>query len=183
MFREQEHEQEKKDIARIASTFLGDNQAIFIDSSTTASFLAPHLSVLRNTIVVTNGLRIAVSLDGLRQVKTFLAGGRLRAGSGSILGDDALDFIGNFRADLAFLSCSGITEDGVFMASQEQATIKRKMMHLSDQVVLLCDHSKFNTKGYFKLSDPSRITALITDEAADKRLISSWEQQGVEVLN
>lgn len=65
MFREQEHEAEKKKIAEIASTFLTDNQAIFIDSSSTASFLAPYLSVLHSAIVITNGLRLAVALDNM----------------------------------------------------------------------------------------------------------------------
>ncbi len=43
LFRGQEREQEKRQIAATASIFLSDNQAIFIDSSSTASFLAPYL--------------------------------------------------------------------------------------------------------------------------------------------
>lgn len=79
---------------------MSDNQAIFIDSSSTASFLAPYLAKLNHVIVITNGLRIAVALDGLPSIKTFLTGGRLRNGSGSILGDDSIAFLSNFRANL-----------------------------------------------------------------------------------
>lgn len=182
LFRQQEHEPEKRYIANIASTFLGNNQSIFIDSSSTAAFLAPYFASLRNTIVITNGLKVAVAFDEMPQVKTYFAGGRLRAESGATLGEDALAFMANFQADLAFLSCSGITKAGVFNASQEQAYVKRKMMQRAEQVILLCDHSKFETKAYYRFAEPQQITALITDAKAHGELLQDWETQGVEVL-
>lgn len=182
LFREQEHEKAKRYIAEIASTFLGDNQAVFVDSSSTASFLSSYFARKHNLIVITNGLRLAVELDGVTSVKTFVSGGRLRAGAGSILGDVTLDFMDNFRADLTFLSCTGITTEGVFMSSEEQSSVKRKMMALSDKTILLCDHSKFETKSYYKLCEPSRIDAIITDRAPKKEMLNYWQQRDVEVL-
>lgn len=126
MFREQEHEAEKKKIAEIASTFLTDNQAIFIDSSSTASFLAPYLSVLHSAIVITNGLRLAVALDNMPAVKTYVTGGRLKSGSGSLLGETSVDYVDNFTADLAFLSCTGITPTHIYMSSESQAILKKR---------------------------------------------------------
>lgn len=133
-------------------------------------------------VVVTNGLRIAVALDSIPEVKTFVTGGRLRTSSGSILGDYAAKFLDNFRADLAIMSCSCVDANGIYMASEEQSSIKRKMMTLADKTILLVDHSKFNKTSYYKLSAPNGVAAIISDEKPDAALLKAWEAQNVEVL-
>ena len=45
--RSHEETQGKQQIAETASTFLTDNQSIFIDSSSTCAALAPHLGLLK----------------------------------------------------------------------------------------------------------------------------------------
>lgn len=182
LFREQENESAKRRIAETASLFLGDNQAIFVDSSSTASFLSSYFARLHNLIIITNGLRLAVELDGVTSIKTFVAGGRLRAGAGSILGDVALNFMDNFHADLTILSCTGVTASGVFMSSEEQSSVKRKMMALSDKAILLCDHSKFNQKSYYKLCRPSDFNAIVTDQKPDDGILKVWQQNDIDVL-
>ncbi|KLI75736.1 MULTISPECIES: DeoR/GlpR family DNA-binding transcription regulator [Lacticaseibacillus] len=182
LFRGQERAPEKHRIAATASVFLGDNQAIFIDSSSTASFLAPFLAKLNHVIVITNGLRIAVELDGLPNIKTFVTGGRLRNGAGSIIGDDAIGFLNNFRANLFFMSCVGLTNDGVFMSSQEQSSVKRAMMQHAEKTILLCDHSKYNVKSYYRLCHEDELEAVVSDARPDQPLATSLEKAGVEVL-
>jgi DeoR/GlpR family transcriptional regulator of sugar metabolism len=182
LFREQEHEAEKRKIADTASVFLGDNHAIFVDSSSTASFMANYLTPLRNIIVITNGLRLAVTLDSATNVKTFVTGGRLRTGSGSIVGDAAMDFINSFRADLAIISCVGVTGEGVYMSSETQGSMKRQMMAHADQTILLCDHSKFGVKSYYRLGGIDQLNAIVTDQAPSKTLSRAWQQAGADVL-
>lgn len=182
LFREQENEAAKRYIAEIADTFLTDNQAILVDSSSTASFLSTYFSKLNNLVVITNGLRLAVELDGITKVRTFVPGGWLRPGAGSILGDTVLEFLDNFRADLFFLSCTGITTEGVFMSSEEQSSVKRRMLRRGDKVILLCDHSKFDVKGYFKLCDYDQIDVIITDKKPPQPFLEHWQQMNVEVL-
>lgn len=182
LFRGQEREQEKRQIAATASIFLSDNQAIFIDSSSTASFLAPYLAKLNHVIVITNDLRIAVALDGLPSIKTFLTGGRLRNGSGSILGDDSIAFLSNFRANLFFMSCVGLADHGVFMSSQEQSSVKRAMMQRAEKTILLCDHSKFGVKSYYQLCSEQSLEAVITDEDPGMGIGRELADAGVELL-
>lgn len=182
LFREQEHEDAKERIADSASTFLSDNQAVFVDSSSTASFLSPYLARLHNIIVITNGLRLAVQLDGIHSVKTFVAGGLVRPGSGSLLGDGTIEFLDDFRADLAFVSCTGITRDGLFMSSLEQSSVKRRMIAGANKTILLCDHSKFGVKSYYRMADAAQITAIVTDQKPEDADLQYWESQNVEVI-
>lgn len=181
-FRQQEHEAAKKHIALLAADFVGNNMALFLDSSSTVARLAAHFEERSNLIVITNGLFLLTQLNQMPQVKTFFAGGRLRAGSGSVLGDFAIDYLNNFHADLAILSCTSLDENGIYMSSEEQSSIKRQMIALSDQVILLCDSSKIGHTSYFKLGKLDQIDTLITDKQPSPAVIASCEAQKVELV-
>lgn len=181
-FRNQEHETEKIAIANMATDFIGDNMALFLDSSSSVSKLIPYLEQKRNLIVVTNGLFTAVALNQYSNVKTFLTGGRLRTGSGSVLGGFALDYLNKFTADIAFISCSSVDGEGIYMSSAEQSNIKQKMQNSAKQTILLCDSSKVGHRNYYKLCELSGISALITDKEPDADLVAQLKANDVELL-
>ena len=96
--RKQEETSGKKYIAETASTFLTDNQSIFIDSSSTAAMLVPYLANLQNLRVITNGLEIARQLNNYDNITLFFCGGHIEYGTHSALGDFANQFINNLHA-------------------------------------------------------------------------------------
>lgn len=172
----------KKYIASVAADFIGNNQALIIDSSTTATYLEPYLSKRNNLIVITNGLHLAVALNTNPKIKTFIAGGRLRPFSGSIVGDSARSFLGDFQADIAIISCAGVNGEGVYMASDEQSTVKKQMIKQANQVILLCDHSKIDRMDYYKLCNHEDIDVIVTDKKPTQDFLSNVEKQHVEVI-
>lgn len=175
-FRKQEMETQKQAMAKIAQDFLGDNMAIFLDSSSTVSELIPYLEQRKNLIVITNGLYNASKLNQIHGIKTFLTGGQLRPGSGSLLGDFASDYLTNFTTDIAFLSCSAMDVKGFYMSSEEQSAIKRTMMNLAKETIMMCDSSKFNQTNYYKLCNLQGATTLITDKQPDTELKNALER-------
>ena len=179
--RRNDHSYEKKIIAATASNFIGQNQSIFIDSSSTCNALHSYLKDKR-LVVVTNGLNLAQLLVEEPSIETFICGGHIKTMSGSILGQSAEKYLENFHADILFLSCSGIDETGIYMASEEQSFIKRKMIELSDQVILLCDSSKIEKKSYFRMCNYDVIDVLITDKKIRKEFFEILEKQHVELL-
>ncbi|WP_040535895.1 DeoR/GlpR family DNA-binding transcription regulator [Schleiferilactobacillus shenzhenensis] len=182
LFRKQEHEREKQTIAEIASTFLGNNQALFIDSSSTASFLAPYLAPLENVIVITNGLRVAAALDNIPSVKTYLTGGALKYRSGSLLGETSIEYVDDFNADLFFFSGVGVTPGYVFMSSQRQSVLKREMVARARKSILLVDHSKFGKRGFYRLMPTNRVAAVITDAKPAADFMTFAQKSDIEVL-
>lgn len=161
--RVQEEEKGKQHIAEIASTFLTDNQSIFIDSSSTAAMIVPYLENLKNLCIITNGIEIARRLNEFDNVTLFLSGGHINYGTNSSLGDFASEFINNFHADLALISCRGLDKYGSYEANHNQARIKQQMIKNSEKSLLLADHSKFNTSHYFKLAHYHDLDCIITD--------------------
>ena len=163
--RKQEETSGKKHIAETASTFLTDNQSIFIDSSSTAAMLVPYFANLQNLRVITNGIEIARQLNNYDNITLFFCGGHIDYGTNSALGDFAIHFINNFHADICFMSCRGLDRFGSYEANYNQALLKQQMIANADLTVLLADSSKFNTSHYFKLSNYNVIDYIITNEA------------------
>lgn len=181
-FRQKERVAQKRHIARLAASFISDHQTLFLDSSSTTAEILPYLKDFQDLTVITNGLFNALSLDKLPNVQTFINGGRLLLGSGSILGAFEKELVQNHPVDLMFLSCSVLDAAGIYMASEEQASIKRKMIKFSKKTILLCDSSKFNQMNYFKLGDYTPIQYLITEKAPDQDFARVLEMAGTQLL-
>src|SRR5919198_2151550 len=82
-------ENEKRAIARAAAAMVGDGEAVALDSSTTAYYIALELREKRELVVVTNGLRIASALADAAGVSVIVPGGVLRLAAMSLVGDFA----------------------------------------------------------------------------------------------
>lgn len=154
----------KELIAEVASFFIGANQAVFMDSSSTTSFLLPYLSEITNLQVITNAVDLAPELNKMPNVSLFITGGEVSHGTNSILGNFAVDFLEKFYTDIAIFSCRGIDENGSYEADYNQALIKQKMMKNTKKAILLVDSTKFNSPHFFKLAYFDQIDYIITDK-------------------
>ena len=85
-------EDAKRAIARAAAAMVGDGEAVALDSSTTAFYIALELRAKHELVVVTNGLRIATALADAPGVSVIIPGGVLRYAAMSLVGDFAAGF-------------------------------------------------------------------------------------------
>ncbi|MFK8242655.1 MULTISPECIES: DeoR/GlpR family DNA-binding transcription regulator [unclassified Facklamia] len=167
----------KEIISDIAATFLTNNLSIFLDSSTTAANLIPHLEKYTNLRIITNGLVSALTLCNMDNVSLYFAGGYINYNTQSSLGNFATTFLDNFHADLAIFSCRGLDRFGIYEANPEQALIKKKMIENSDTNILLADNTKFNTSHYFKLANYQHIDYIITNSVPSDSFLDSVGSQ------
>src|SRR5919109_2422648 len=84
---------EKRAMARAAAAMVGDGEAVALDSSTSAYYLALELRRKREVVVVTNGLLIAAALADAPGVHVIVTGGPLRLPAMSLVGDVAADVL------------------------------------------------------------------------------------------
>lgn len=181
-YREAENNAAKAYIASLAVDFIGNGMSIFLDSSSTSFYICQHLQNFHNIIVVTNGLRNAISLSSMDNVKVYLPGGELKTNSTSIVGELASNFLTNFKADLCFLSCRGIDPEGTYEASLNQALFKQHLMANAKQSILLCDETKFDSPHFFNLSTYQHIDALITNTEPRVDYLESAHNYDFELL-
>ncbi len=173
LVREQENIKEKKAIAELAVDFIRDNYTVFMDSSSTVSNIIPLLKKFSSLTVITTGLKNAMLLSQGTDAKIYLAGGMVNSNSNSIVGSDTTVFLSRFNADICFVSCSGIDQDGqITDVSIEQSNIKNIMVNGSDIKVLLCDSGKFNAKYLCKSFTISDFDYILTDKPVSSAFLS-----------
>lgn len=153
----------KSEIARRAAELVRDGMLIFLDSSTTAAHLVPHLAHFHDLTVITNSPATSIAL-GECGIQNFCTGGEFSAPSGSYVGGYAVEFIRDFRADIAFISCRGFSDDGLLTESNvEFVHIKKQMMKNAKRKIFLCDSSKFGRIFSQRLAEKSDFDDIITE--------------------
>lgn len=137
-----ENKQAKDTIAKKAALLIKEGDTVMLDASTTAYCLVQHLAKFKNIFVITSGAKTALALATLG-IRTICTGGEMALGSFSYIGHDAERTLSNYNADIAFLSCRGISEDGaVTDSSIAENSMRKLMMQKSVKTYLLCDKSK-----------------------------------------
>lgn len=146
MYREDQNNASKKSIAEKASKLIHDGNVIFLDASSTVSYLVPHLEKFNDIIVVTNSPKISMKL-GERGIKNYCTGGLLLMHSVAFVGSEAERFVSNINADIFFFSSRGYSENGMVTDSSEQeVAVKKAMLKNANLVYYLCDSSKKGKK-------------------------------------
>jgi DeoR/GlpR family transcriptional regulator of sugar metabolism len=105
----------KQAIARAAAAMVGEGEAIALDSSTTAYYLALELRTKKELVVVTNGLLIASALADAPGISVLVTGGMLRLQAMSLVGELGAEALRTTRISKGFLGARGVSLDAGLM--------------------------------------------------------------------
>lgn len=172
----------KQAIARAAADAVHDGDAIALDSSTTAYYLAQEIVDRRGLLVVTNGLRLATLLMEHSTARVLVLGGVLRRSAGSLVGPigDVLSSRG--RVAKGFFGLVGLSAaHGLMDVSAEEAHTKQVMAAVCDEVHGLFDSTKVTGFGLHPFAPTERVTALWTDDEAPPEFVAAWRGRDVAV--
>ena len=173
----------KRAIARAAASMVADGEAVALDSSTTAFYIALELREKRELVVVTNGLRIASALADAPGVSVIVPGGVVRMAAMSVVGDFASSVLRSTRIDRGFFGARGISVDrGLMDLNPDEVKIKRELAEACERVVGVFDHTKWRRSALFTFVPTQRIDAIVTDADAPADLVQEWRDRGVDVV-
>lgn len=151
-------------IGKLAAGLINDGDTIILDASTSALYVAKHIKDKKGLTVITNAERIVLELSQCDDMTLISTGGILRKKSLSYVGRAAENAIGNYFANKLFFSCKGFCPRRELTDSTEQESdIRKTMIKCSDQVIFLCDHTKFDRVGYINTARLDDIDVIITD--------------------
>lgn len=163
LYRKVQNVEQKELIAEKCVPYIKNGSVIFLDASSTASRIVPHLTSFKDITVITNNPLTSVSLGELN-VKNYCTGGLLLNNSIAYVGGNTAEFVSNIHANICFFSCRGFSTDGDLTdSSLEELYIKKLMLKHSDRKIFLCDKSKFGLTFMHKLCHKDEIDAIITD--------------------
>jgi DeoR family fructose operon transcriptional repressor len=174
--------EEKGSIGKAAAAMVKDGDTVVIDSGTTTLQIAKNITA-KNISVITNSIDIASVLCQKEGVEVILTGGSLRSNTRAMVGQIAENVIRNFRVDKAFIGANGLsTEAGLTTPNYGEAQTKKAMIDIANKVIIVIDSTKFNKVNLAVISPASEITTIITDSAADKKVLKEYENLGIEVI-
>jgi DeoR/GlpR family transcriptional regulator of sugar metabolism len=171
----------KQQIARTAAGLVHSGQTIGIDTGSTTHRFARELLDISGLRLFCSNLRTAGLLAGGKS-PVYSLGGLIRPNEFSVCGPVASSQLATLWLDTVFLGVSGLTSQGIFDYTLEDAEIKRAFMARSSQVVVLCDASKFDHRSLVLVSPFQNIHALVTDAPLPEHLAEPLAQAGVRVI-
>lgn len=173
----------KRAIARAAVALIGEGEAVALDASTTAYYLALELRTKRELVVVTNGLLVATALADAPGITVLVTGGTLRLSAMSVVGDLGSDVLRTTRINKGFLGARGLSlERGLMDLNPDEVRIKQEMADACEQVYGILDGTKWHRSALLSFAAVEDITGIVTDSSAPPDEVEAWREAGVEVI-
>lgn len=162
----------KAAIAQKMLPLLEPDCVIALDSSTTISVFAEHITGPGEITVFTNGLPAFQALRTREGIHAFLSGGEQEVQNDSLVGPLAEAALSHFMISTAFVSTMSL--DPVAGAGENtlaQVSYKRALAARANRLVLAIDASKLDTQARFRSLKPGDVDVLVTElEPSDARL-------------
>lgn len=157
---------EKEAIATAALRLIQPGMTIGFSAGTTTWMLAKKLTGFADLTFVTNSTNIAIDLRTNGWSEIYVTGGFFRTPSDALVGPLAEMAARQFHTDILFMGAAGISPThGLSTPNVMEASVNRIFMERTDQVVLLCDHTKWGVQAMCRMSDLGEIDVMVTDFA------------------
>lgn len=171
---------EKKKIAKVASTFILPGDVIFLGSGLTCAFLAAEIKHLNDLTVVTTSVDIVNELAA--HVPIILLGGDIVVGKNHIetLGDYTIDILNTMFFDKCFFTVDGIDfEFGYSIMNRKQIPLYDHLLTHCKTCYLLADYSKFNKQTFAHLFDLNDVNNIIVDDKAPTEYLKMFKENNI----
>ena len=162
--REQQYNDAKIKIAKQAISFLKDGDNIMMDGSSTVYNMIHLLDNYKDILVITNNAKSSFAL-GTMNIHNISTGGHMAKKTFSYVGQEAINAIKNYNADVMFFSCKGLSNEGYLTDTfKEENDIRKEMMKYSKKKIALIDSSKIGKKFLYNLCHISEVDEIISEE-------------------
>lgn len=164
--RESLHAEGKSRIARAVAAAVPNDCSLMLNLGTTTEAIARALLQHSGLRVITNNLNVASILSTNVRSEVIVVGGVVRGRDQGIVGEAAVDFIRQFKVDIALIGISGIEADGSLRDyDYREVKVSQTIIAHAREVWLAADASKFNRPAMVEVGHLSQIDRLFTDAA------------------
>jgi DeoR family transcriptional regulator of aga operon len=174
---------EKRRIGLAAAELIQEHQTVGFTAGTTTTEAARVIRNRHNIRVVTNAVNIAMELSNCEGLQTLVTGGFVQwAGSFSLVGHAAINFLSEIYMDKVFVAVCGIdAARGLTLIEPEESSTFRAMIRQAKQAIVLADSSKLGVVTPALICPVSDIHMLITDSDASDKAIAPFLERRIEV--
>ncbi len=181
--KKEENIDRKVSIAREAAKLVRDYDVIVLDTGSTTYELAKMLVSVKHLTVITSDFKIAAVLEEQTDAIVIFLGGQLRRNFHCGFGPITVSALKDLNADRVFLGANGISSHkGISTPNLELATVKKEMIRISDEKIVLCDSSKFERTSFAKFAELDEVDLVITDNGLNEECFDKYTTMGIEVI-
>jgi DeoR/GlpR family transcriptional regulator of sugar metabolism len=166
---------EKAAIAERAAKLVEPGTAVALSAGTTTAALAAHLVDVPGLTVVTNSIPVADTLYHARRPdQTVVLTGGIRTPSDALAGPVAEAAISSLNVDVLFLGVHGMSpRTGFTTPNLMEAGTDRLLVAAARRLVVLADHTKWETVGIATIAPLDDADIVITDSglAGEARIL------------
>ena len=181
--------EEKERIGAMAARMVRNGETINLDAGTTTLAMALALPAdLRDVVVITSSLDIAIALENHPGTTMMVTGGTVKKTgrnprSRSLIPPFSALLLGQINADCVYLCCAGIdAKRGFTNAHFEEVETKRAMLASARRAVKLGDHGKIGHVAGARIAGVEEVSILVTDRNAEPADVQSLEAAGLDVV-
>lgn len=174
---------EKTRIAIAAAEMIQNNDTIILDSGTTVCQLAKQINQKFSKLyIATNDLNTAMILSDNHAIDLMVLGGNLRHDYYSLNGLFTENSLAEIHADKVFMGVDAVDlKIGLMNFSMEEVKTKRLMIKASNEVIILCDHSKFENIAFMNICSFREINMIITGREIRPDILKKLQNMNVNV--
>ena len=155
----------KTRIARAVAQAVPNGCSLILNIGTATEAVAHALLKHKGLRVITNNLNVAAILSSNADCEVIVAGGVVRTRDRGIVGEAAVDFMRQFKVDIALIGISAIESDGSLRDFDlREVKVAQTIIAQSREVWLAADHSKFHRQAMVEVARLNQIDRLFTDE-------------------
>ena len=172
---------EKEAIGEACAALIQAGQNVIMDGGTTCFHVAKRLGD-KVAQIITSSLPVAKFFSASNRHEVHLSGGVIYPRLGVLVGPHAVDTFSRMHADVAILSGSGLSEDGIYNSHALLVDIQRAMIAGAAKVIFCFDHTKIGHRSTFFVCDFAEIDIVVTDAGAPASLVEQLRAKGLEVV-
>jgi DeoR/GlpR family transcriptional regulator of sugar metabolism len=180
--RRQQHQNEKQRIGQSASLMITTGEAVFLDSSSTALTITPFIKHRHDLTVITNSLVIAQDMLNAPNISVVMPGGTLHPDTVSLSDPLGLSLLKRYNIARGFFGAYGLSLSvGLTDVTATEAEVKRPLVAMCRQVVVVLDGTKWGREGAASYADLQDVDIIITDSGAPPDMVKEVRTLGIQV--
>lgn len=160
----QGREPQKRAIAACVASQIDHGESVAIDSGTTAVAVALALLAHHDLTVVTNDLKVALTLADKADCRVLMTGGEVAPHIYSVAGERGLDMIRQLHVDIAVIGADAFDAEVATNTSNFAVSMKRALLASARRKILAVDSSKFGQRALVRIAPMQEFSLVVTDD-------------------
>jgi DeoR family transcriptional regulator, glycerol-3-phosphate regulon repressor len=174
--------EERTRIGRGAAGLVKKGQIVMIDGGSTTYEVARNLAQLRRDLtVITNSIGVASVAGANPTFRVVLCPGTYDSREASVFGEDTVEFIRRYNADIAIIGASSLSADGPSDMISGAAAVKRAMISRTLSTALVVTNDKFGRNSLERVCGLGELSDIVTDREPQPALRAVIEAGGTEL--